>query len=86
MCSVTQLCVAVYDPRDCSTPDSCPWNFSGKNTRVGRHFLLQGIFLIWVSNPGLLHCNRILLSRAPPGKDPILLSKKLLSDISKINL
>ena len=22
----------------------CPWDFSGKNTRVGRHFLLQGIF------------------------------------------
>ena len=24
----------------------CPWNFSGKNTGVGCHFLLQGIFLI----------------------------------------
>ena len=23
----------------------CPWNFPGKNTRVGCHFLLQGIFL-----------------------------------------
>ena len=22
----------------------CPWNFPGKNTRVGCHFLLQGIF------------------------------------------
>ena len=23
----------------------CPWDFSGKNTGVGSHFLLQGIFL-----------------------------------------
>ena len=23
----------------------CPWNFPGKNTQVGCHFLLQGIFL-----------------------------------------
>ena len=27
----------------------CPWNFSGRNTRVGFHFLLQGIF----PTPGL---------------------------------
>ena len=23
----------------------CPWNFPGKNTGVGYHFLLEGIFL-----------------------------------------
>jgi len=23
----------------------CPWEFPGKNTRVGCHFLVQGIFL-----------------------------------------
>ena len=28
---------------DCSLPDSCPWNFLGKNTGVGCHFLLQDI-------------------------------------------
>ena len=33
----------------------CPWNFPGKNTGVGCHFLLQGIFLTEGSNPGLLH-------------------------------
>ena len=69
MCSVAQLCAVVCNPMDCSLPDSSyPWNFSGKNTRVGCHFLLQGIFLIWVLNPGLLHCNRILLPGAPPRK------------------
>ena len=33
----------------------CPWNFSGKNTRVGCHSLLQGISLTQGSNLHLLH-------------------------------
>ena len=33
----------------------CPWDFPGKNTGVGCHFLLQGIFLTQGSNPCLLH-------------------------------
>ena len=38
----------------------CPWDFPGKNTGLGCHFLLQGIFLTQGSNPGLLHCRRTL--------------------------
>ena len=38
----------------------CLWNAPGKNTRVGSHALLQGIFLTQGSNPGLLHCRQIL--------------------------
>ena len=38
----------------------CPWDFPGKNTGVGCHFLLQGIFPTWESNPGLLHYRQIL--------------------------
>ena len=40
-----------------------PWEFSGKNTGVGCHFLLQGIFLTQGSNLhllGLLHYRQIL--------------------------
>ena len=37
-----------------------PWDFSGKNTGVGCHFLLQGIFPTQGSNPGLLHCRQAL--------------------------
>ena len=37
-----------------------PWDFSGKNTGVGCHSLLQGIFLIQGSNLGLMHCRQIL--------------------------
>ena len=49
----------------------CPWNFSGKNTRVGCHFLLQGIFLTQGSNLHLL-CLPALAGRffttVPSGK------------------
>ena len=37
-----------------------PWNSPGKDTGVGGHSLLQGIFLIQGSNPGLPHCRQIL--------------------------
>ena len=37
-----------------------PWNFPGKSTRVGFHFLLQGIFPTQGSNPGLPHCRQTL--------------------------
>ena len=33
----------------------CPWCFPDKNTRVGCHFLLQGIFSTQGSKPCLLH-------------------------------
>ena len=36
------------------------WDSPGKNTGVGCHALLQGIFLTQGSNPGLLHCMLIL--------------------------
>ena len=38
----------------------CPWDFPGKNTGVGCHFLLQRIFPTEGLNLHLLHCRRIL--------------------------
>ena len=38
----------------------CPWNLPGKNTEVGSHSLLQGIFPSQGSNLGLPHCRQIL--------------------------
>ena len=38
----------------------CPWTFPGKNTEVGCHSLLQGIFPKQRLNPGLLHYRQIL--------------------------
>ena len=42
---VAQLCPTLCNPMDCSLTGCSPWDFPGKTTGVGRHFLLQGIFL-----------------------------------------
>ena len=49
----------------------CSWNSPGKNTGVGYHALLQGIFPIQGSNPGIPHCRQILYQLSYPGS-PIL--------------
>ena len=50
-----QSCPTLHDSMDCSPPGSSVHNiFSGKNTGVGWHFLLQGIFPTQVSNSHLL--------------------------------
>ena len=38
----------------------CPWYSPGKNTGVGSHAFLWGIFLTQGSSPSLLHCRQIL--------------------------
>ena len=48
-----------------------PWDFPGKNTGVGCHFLLQGIFPTQGSNPGIPHCRQTLYRlsyQESPGK------------------
>ena len=58
---VAQLCLTLCEPMVCRLPgSSVPWDFPGKNTEVGFHFLLQGIVLTQGSNLGLLHCRQIL--------------------------
>ena len=47
ICLVAQSCLTLCALMDCSSP--------GKNTGVGCHALLQGIFLTQGSNPHLLH-------------------------------
>ena len=65
LCLVTQSCLC--NPMDCRPPGSSVHGDSaGKNTRVGCHALLQGIF----PNPGtpsLPHCMRILYPLSHPG-------------------
>ena len=48
-----------------------PWDFSDKNTGMGFHFLLQGIFPTQGSNRGLPHCRQMLLLSEPPGKSSL---------------
>ena len=37
-----------------------PWDFQGKSTGVGWHFLLQGILPTQGLNPGLSRCRQML--------------------------
>ena len=53
---------------DCSPPGSSVRGIlPGKNTGVGGHFLLQGIYLTQESNPCLLHWQADSLPLSPPG-------------------
>ena len=55
-CQCLSCCPPLCDP----TRLLCPWNYPGKNTGVGNHSLLQGIFPTQRLNPSLLHCGQIL--------------------------
>ena len=58
---VTQLCLILCKSMDCIQPGSSVHGDSpGKNTGVGYHSLLQGIFPTQGPNPGLPHCRWIL--------------------------
>ena len=67
---VAQWCLTLCNPIDCSLPARflCLWNSPGKNTGLGSHSLLQGIFLTQGSNQGLLHCRQILYHLGHQGK------------------
>ena len=49
-----------------------PWDCLGQNTGMGSLFLLQEIFPIQGSNPGLPHCGRILYQLSHQGSPRIL--------------
>ena len=55
MCKGAHSCPTLGDPVDWSLSRLLrPWNFPGKNTAVGCHAFLQGIFLAQGWNPGLI--------------------------------
>ena len=61
MCLVTQSCLTLFDPMDCSPPGSSGHGDSpSKNTGVDCCALLQGISPTQRSNPDLPHCRWIL--------------------------
>ena len=61
VCLIDQSCPTLCNPVDYSPPGSSVQGDSpDKNTGVGCHALLQGIFPIQGSNPGLPHCRWIL--------------------------
>ena len=61
LCLVARSCLTLCDPMDSSPPGfSVHGDSPGKNTGMGCHDFLQGIFPIQGSNPGLPHCRQIL--------------------------
>ena len=70
VCLVAQSCLTLCDPMDCSPPGSSVHEASpSKNTGLGCHALLQGIFLTQRSNPGLLDCRWILYHLSHQGRN-----------------
>ena len=60
-CLVSQSCLTLCDPMDCSPPgSSVRGNSPGQNTGVSSLSLLQGSFPTQGYNPGLPHCRQIL--------------------------
>ena len=75
MCLVTQSCLPLCEPMDCSPPgSSVHGNFPGKNTGVGCHVLLQGIFPTHGSNLGLPHWRWILYCLSHQGSPKMFLT------------
>ena len=58
-----------------------PWNSPGQNTGMGSLSLLQGIFPIQGSNPGLLHCRQILYQLSPKGAQEYWSRQPILSPV-----
>ena len=80
---VARSCPTLYNPMDCSPPGSSVHGDSPcKNTGVGCHSLLQGIFLTQGSNLGLLHCRQTLYPLSHQGSPGRLKdqSERSLSD------
>ena len=62
-----QLC----KPMGCKPAKILPWDFPGKNTGVGCHALLQGIFLTQESNQCFLLCRWILYQLSYQGSHEV---------------
>ena len=70
---VAQSCQTLCNPMEDSPPGSSVHGDSpGKNTRVGCHVLLQGIFPTQEANPGFPHCRQILYHLSHQGIPRIL--------------
>ena len=80
MCTYMYMCgqlgPTLCDPMDCGWPTRllCPWCSPGRNTGVGWHALLQGIFLSqWLNQSFYVFCiGRWIFSIVPPGEHPYM--------------
>ena len=81
---VVQSCLTFCDPMDYNPPaSSVPGDSPSKNTGVGCHSLLQGIFPTQVLNPGLLHCRKILYCLSHQGSHSLI--QRLLANLRPLS-
>ena len=79
VCLVAQSCPTLCDTTACSLSGSSVHGSSpGKNTGVGCHTLLQGIFPTQGSNPGFPYCRQILYQLSYQG-NPFIYSVQFSS-------
>ena len=69
LCVLPRSCLTLCDPMGCRL--LCAWDFPGKNTGVGSHFLFQGIFPTQGSNTCLLHWQEIFFFTTEPTEKPV---------------
>ena len=73
LCLLAQSCLTLSGPMDCSLPGSSVHADSpDKNSAVGCHALLQGVFPTQGFYPGLLHGRQILYCLSHQGSLGIL--------------
>ena len=77
LCSIGLLLLLLLSPVQLSAAPwtvaarfLCPWDFPGKNTGVGCHFLLQGVFPTQGLNLRLLHWQVDSLPLSHQGSPP----------------
>ena len=68
---VTQLCPTLFDPKDYNL---CQWDSPGKNSGVGCHSILQGIFLTQGLNSSLPLFRQILYCLIQQGSATIAIA------------
>ena len=82
LCLLAQSCPTLCNPTECSTPgSSVHGDPQGKNTGVGCHTFLWGIFPTQGLDPGLLHCRWSLYQLSHKESPRIL---ELVSSVSSI--
>ena len=82
---VTQACLTLWPHGLKPARLLCPWDSPGKNTGVGCHALLQGLFLTQGSNSSFLHCKRIHYCLNSQGSSKLLF-KRQFSQIFWVNI
>ena len=85
---VAQLCLTLLWPCGLQpTRLNHPWNFPGKNTGMGCHFLLQEICPTQGLNPCLPHCRLILYCLSHQGNPKTKMwSEQLIQNEQRFNL